>query len=100
MATANAWHVRGSWTDLTIPKPFSTAVMIAGTPVLVPKDLERDQMPAWSAALTAEMQRLDRLAERILSGDESAVAEIDRTMDPSYFACRTIAAAAPEIRAA
>ncbi len=100
MATANAWHVRGSWTDLTIPKPFSTAVMIAGTPVVVPKDLERDQMPAWSAALTAEMQRLDRLAERILSGDESAVAEIDRTMDPSYFACRTIAAAAPETRAA
>jgi hypothetical protein len=57
-------------------------------------------MPAWSAALTAEMQRLDRLAERILSGDESAVAEIDRTMDPSYSACRTTAAAAPETRAA
>lgn len=100
MATGNAWHVRGSWTDLTIPKPFSTAVMIAGTPVVVPQDLERDQMPAWSAALTAEMQRLDHIAERILSGDESAVAEIDRTGDPSYFACRTTAAATPETRAA
>jgi lysophospholipid acyltransferase (LPLAT)-like uncharacterized protein len=100
MATGNAWHVPGSWTDLTIPKPFSTAVMIAGTPVTLPQDLDRDQMPAFSAALTAEMQRLDQLAERILLGDESAIAEIDRSNDPEYFRCQTNLATPSEARAA
>ncbi|MEY3457261.1 MAG: hypothetical protein RL215_418 [Planctomycetota bacterium] len=85
MATSNAWHVPGNWTDLTIPKPFSTAVLIAGTPVLIPKELEREQMPHWSEALTAEMHRLDELAQRILRNDQSAIAEIDRSADPSYF---------------
>jgi hypothetical protein len=74
--------------------------MIAGTPVTLPQDLDRDQMPAFSAALTAEMQRLDQLAERILLGDESAIAEIDRSNDPEYFRCQTNLATPSEARAA
>ena len=85
MAASNAWQVRGNWTDLTIPKPFSTAVLIAGTPVVVPKDLDRESMAQWSAALTAEMARLDAIAERLLSGDEGAAAEVDRSGDAGYF---------------
>jgi lysophospholipid acyltransferase (LPLAT)-like uncharacterized protein len=85
MAASNAWQVRGNWTDLTIPKPFSTAVLIAGTPVIVPKDLDRESMEQWSAALTAEMARLDTIAERLLGGDEQAINEVDRSGDMGYF---------------
>jgi hypothetical protein len=46
------------------------------------------------------MQRLDQLAERILSGDESAVAEIDRSTDPTYFASTHADTALPKPRAA
>lgn len=100
MAAGNAWQIRGSWTDLTIPKPFSTAILIAGTPVVVPRDLDRDQMAQWSAALTTEMQRLDQVAERILRGDDSAIAEIDRSNDPEYFCFPATAVPGSETRAA
>jgi len=85
MAASNAWAIKGSWTDLTIPKPFSAIVMIAGTPVLLSEDLERDAMAACGAALTQEMSRLDGLAERILQGDMTAEKLIDRSDDPTYF---------------
>lgn len=85
MAASNAWAIKGSWTDLTIPKPFSTLVMIAGTPVVLPEDLERDQMSECGAALSQEMSRLDDVAERLLQGDIAAQTLIDRTDDPTYF---------------
>lgn len=88
MATSRAWRFPGSWTDLIIPKPLSTAILIAGTPVVVPEDLSRDAMKLWCAAVEAEMRRLDELAERIVAGDESAVAEIDRSQDPTYFSIK------------
>ena len=85
MATSNAWAIKGSWTDLTVPKPFSTIVMIAGTPVLLSEDLERDQMAVCGEALTREMSRLDEVAERILQGDVVAQKLIDRSDDPTNF---------------
>ena len=85
MAASRAWAIKGSWTDLTVPKPFSTVVLIAGTPVTLPPDLDRDALAACGQALTQEMSRLDELAERLLQGDSNAASLIDRSHDPSYF---------------
>lgn len=78
MAVSNAWWVPGSWTNLAIPKPFSRAILIAGTPIEVPEDVPREQFAAWSSLLTEEMQRLEGLAQRICEGDESAAACVAR----------------------
>ncbi|MFM7831341.1 MAG: lysophospholipid acyltransferase family protein, partial [Planctomycetaceae bacterium] len=72
MAVSNAWWVPGSWTNLAIPKPFSRAILISGSPIEVPEDVPREQFAAWSNLLTDEMQRLEVLAARICAGDESA----------------------------
>lgn len=85
MAANRCWRFPGSWTDLMIPKPFSTAVLIAGTPVVVPKDLDRDEMKRWCEAVETEMARLDHVAERIIRGEDAAIAEIDRSGDSTYF---------------
>jgi lysophospholipid acyltransferase (LPLAT)-like uncharacterized protein len=78
MAVSNAWWVPGSWTNLAIPKPFSRAILIAGTPIVVPEDVPREQFGEWSRLLTEEMQRLEILAERICQGDESAASSVAR----------------------
>ena len=81
MAVSNAWWVPGSWTNLAIPKPFSKAILIAGTPIDVPADVPREQFAEWGRLLSDEMQRLELLAERICGGDESAAALIPRSAE-------------------
>lgn len=86
MACSNAWEIRGSWTTLTIPKPFSRTVLIAGTPVSIPQDADREEIAAYMECLAEEMQRLEKLAERILAGDPAAVSEIDRSGEQTWAA--------------
>lgn len=71
----NAWHIKGSWTDLTIPKPFSRVLMQGGPFFRVPPDLTRDDLPRYAEALEGEMARLEDLAFRTLRGEEANAAE-------------------------
>jgi lysophospholipid acyltransferase (LPLAT)-like uncharacterized protein len=79
------WAIAGNWSDMVIPKPFSKVILIAGTPIVVPADLPRENMTLWADFVSTEMDRLERIAQRILAGDASAVDEIDRTADPGYL---------------
>lgn len=79
------WAIAGNWSDMVIPKPFSDVTLIAGTPIAVPADLPREDMTRWANFVSAEMDRLEGIAQRILAGDASAVDEIDRTADPGYL---------------
>jgi hypothetical protein len=78
------WSVPGSWTDMLIPRPFSKVVLIAGTPMVIPEDCDRDDFALWAELLQTEMARLENLGQRIVAGDAAAVAEIDRSDDPAY----------------
>lgn len=78
------WAVSGNWSDMVIPKPFSRVILIAGTPIVVPPELPREQMAGWAELVNAEMGRLELIAHRLLNGDTSAATEIDRTTDPEY----------------
>lgn len=69
---SNAWRIRGSWTDLTIPKPFSRVLMLGGPFLHVPADLDRDALPRYAEALETEMARLESLAARMLRGEAPA----------------------------
>ena len=67
-----SWRIRGSWTDLVIPKPFTKIFLLGGDPIRVPPNLGSDQLRPYVDRIQAEMDRLNQAAE-CLSG--TAVAE-------------------------
>jgi lysophospholipid acyltransferase (LPLAT)-like uncharacterized protein len=69
-ACRKAWVIRGNWTDLLIPKPFSRAVYLFGEPFHVPPNLSRDELDRYRVRLQAEMERLDAVAGQIVAGHE------------------------------
>jgi hypothetical protein len=68
----SAWHVRGSWTGLRIPKPFSRGCYLFGEPLSIPPDLSRDEIERHRARVQSEMDRLERKLARIVAGEEPA----------------------------
>lgn len=75
-----AWRVQGNWTDMMIPKPFTTIYVRGSKPVDVPPNLSRAGLDTYRALLEDEMNRLDCEAaalargERILSAPKNAAA--------------------------
>ena len=63
------WRIQGSWTDLLIPKPFSTAYYLLGAPIRVPAELTRDQLEVYRLRVQAEMERLDAEVDRLINGE-------------------------------
>jgi len=78
------WSVAGHWSDMVIPKPFSKVILIAGTPIVIPAGLLRENMPLWAEFVNAEMGRLELIALRMQNGESLAKNEIDRSADPGY----------------
>jgi lysophospholipid acyltransferase (LPLAT)-like uncharacterized protein len=85
------WEIKGSWTNMLLPRPFSRVMLIAGTPVELPEDLPREQMPIVAAQLQAEMERLESVARRLLAGEPSAADEIARDWATDQTASRRAA---------
>ena len=61
-AATRAWRPKGSWTDLLIPKPFSTVYVAMGTPISIPADLPREQLDQY---VDLVQQAMDQLGEEI-----------------------------------
>lgn len=57
-ACSNAWEIPGSWTSLTVPKPFSRVVLLVGKPIAVPAGISDDEMAWYVNTLQREMDRL------------------------------------------
>lgn len=71
-AASRAWRIRGSWTDLMIPKPFSNVYMVAGEPIHVPPDLSRDGIAHYKRLVEDAMAEVDAEANRLACGEETA----------------------------
>jgi lysophospholipid acyltransferase (LPLAT)-like uncharacterized protein len=63
------WKFRGSWTDMMIPKPFTTVFVRGGAPLYVPSDLSRDELEQHRLRLQIEMARLEAEAEALARGE-------------------------------
>lgn len=74
----NAWRIKGSWTDLTIPKPFSRVLMYGGEFFRVPTDLDRAALSTLAEQLEAEMEQLEAEANRIISGEDAELLNLRR----------------------
>ena len=68
---ARCWRIRGSWTDLLIPKPFSKVFLLAADPIEVPANLDSAHLQEHGALIQAEMDRLNAAAECLANGTKS-----------------------------
>ena len=59
------WTIKGSWSDMIVPKPFSHVYLLAAEPVHVPSDLRSDGRKQYVAKVQVEMDRLANLAESL-----------------------------------
>lgn len=71
-ACSRAWYVRGTWTNMLIPKPFSTTHVLGGEPVFVPDNLSREEVTQYTAMLQEMMDRLQAEADQRASGRVAA----------------------------
>ncbi len=71
-AARSYWRIPGSWTDMIIPKQFTTIYFVTGAPITVPPDLSRTELDHYVGLLQSAMDRLSDQVERLARG------EIDR----------------------
>jgi lysophospholipid acyltransferase (LPLAT)-like uncharacterized protein len=64
----NCWRPRGKWTDLIVPKPFSSAHMIAGAPIRIPERLTKEERAHWRDVVQQAMDSLDHNVRQSASG--------------------------------
>ncbi len=58
---SSCWKIPGSWTHLVIPKPFSTVVLTAGPPLMVPAEIQHGELAGYVQRVQSEMDRLSTL---------------------------------------
>jgi lysophospholipid acyltransferase (LPLAT)-like uncharacterized protein len=72
-ACRRSWTIRGSWTDLVIPQPFSRVYLLAGDPIRVPAKVTRAEMDRITAEVQVKMDELNAAAANLaLTGDSSS----------------------------
>lgn len=64
------WHIRGSWTDMMLPRPFTTIYVYVALPIEVPADVDRDAIAEFTERIQQEMERVERCAEALAAGEE------------------------------
>lgn len=75
-AATRAWRARGKWTDMLIPKPFSTIYVAMGTPISIPADISREQLDQCVARVQAEMDRFNAEIESRVTGAATSNPEV------------------------
>ena len=57
-----AWEIKGSWTSLTVPKPFSHVQLLVGRPIRVPADAPEWQLDEYVQQVQESMDGLQARA--------------------------------------
>lgn len=62
----------GSWDKMALPRPFRRAVCVAGGPVIVPGDLDREGIESCRGRLQDAMDRVQERAEKFAAAENVA----------------------------
>ncbi|MEZ6047284.1 MAG: lysophospholipid acyltransferase family protein [Planctomycetaceae bacterium] len=65
------WLVKGSWTNMVIPKPFTRTIMVASEMITIPPDLEKEEIEAYRQQIQQRMNEVEIEANAILAGERS-----------------------------
>jgi lysophospholipid acyltransferase (LPLAT)-like uncharacterized protein len=74
IAFERAWRMH-SWDRFALPCPWSAAVCVTAEPILVPEDLDKDQLEHYRLQVENAMYRATEAAERVLRGEPLGAAE-------------------------
>ncbi len=66
----NGWRIPGRWTDLLIPRPFTTIYVMTGEPIAIPPDIPRVELRKYVAIAQLAMDRLNDEADRIVNAKQ------------------------------
>jgi len=61
---SSSW-IMSSWDRFRIPKPFSSMVVVYGTPISIPQDVEENAIGNWCAAIEKGNNRISALADNL-----------------------------------
>jgi len=67
-ACTHAWYPQGKWTELMIPRPFSTMYCLAGKTIKVPPNASKEELNDFTVLIQAAMNHLNDLAEQLVAG--------------------------------
>jgi lysophospholipid acyltransferase (LPLAT)-like uncharacterized protein len=67
-SATRAWRFKGSWTDMVIPKPFSTVYVAMGEPVEIPPDMPRKKLDQYVGIIQGKMDELNAHIEQMAGG--------------------------------
>ncbi len=75
------WSIKGNWTDMMIPKPFTRIFAFGGKPLEVPPHLSREGLAEYLQKLQALMDDCEKNAQRLMNGEtlEQILAEEPET---------------------
>jgi len=82
-APVKCWRLPGTWTDLVIPKPFTTLYAMTGKPIPVPHDATREVLLAIEVAIQSEMDHLAEEAEQLAHPAPSVSASASLSVRPA-----------------
>jgi lysophospholipid acyltransferase (LPLAT)-like uncharacterized protein len=79
-ACRRPWWIKGNWTDMQLPMPFTRVHARGGPAFVVPADLDREQLEVFARRLQAEMERQEAIAIAAVArhGDGSVGGELPR----------------------
>ena len=66
------WRIRGSWTDMALPMPFTTVYLVVGDPIPIRPDLSRAELEIEMAKVQRAMDQINDETERIYAGQPAA----------------------------
>ncbi len=66
-----SWKIRGSWSNIVIPKPFTTVYALSGPPICVPHNASTQELADSQHLIQTEMDRLGLEAEQLAMGKRS-----------------------------
>ncbi len=91
ISASRAWHVRGRWTDLLVPKPFSKVWLLAGDLIFVPSGLSRNEMKDYRDEVQVAMDKLNVHVHELAGGSSSRFAITSKAVAPSFGPSRRVA---------
>jgi lysophospholipid acyltransferase (LPLAT)-like uncharacterized protein len=63
----NGWRIRGNWTDMLVPKPFTTIYIVTGEPISIPPEPARHELHNYMTIAQDAMDRLNEEADQLYS---------------------------------
>jgi lysophospholipid acyltransferase (LPLAT)-like uncharacterized protein len=67
------FRIKGSWTDMLIPLPFTTVYGSLGRPIHVPPDLSRQQLAEYTARVQQGMEQLQAQLDDWIAGRNDGI---------------------------